>query len=576
MVYVYPEEGVDFWNDNLVMPKGAPNPDNAKTFINWMMAPENIAMASNFAGYMNAIKGSDEYLDESLAKLTRRSTCRPSTPIACGRRPTAAPRRASCATRCGRGSRSSRASAIWRQPVLVRPAARPLLAGTMPETVTVALWALNVGHPLAGLDAFVALVEARMVEAAGQGADLLVLPEYACEPWLWFAPRPLGRPAELDWLAARAEEALPQARRPAGAPWRGLLAGSDAGAPGEARPDGPHHRNRAHLLPAGRPGGDPGQALPAAARGQSAGYWMAPGDTVRIAHWRGLRLVIAVCLDIELPALAARLAPRAPDLLLVPSMTEKRSGFHRVFGCARARAVELMTTVCAVGCLGTAAGTPTRAPTSAVAAAFLPCEEGLGATGVAAELAPADSCDGSGTAADRPRPADRADSRAAYGRRRGLAGRLVGRPPGHRGGLRKGAVMRTVYSERHRLQDGKAELIDGKLLPCFEKPERAELIIARVREVALGEVLAPEDHGLAPLRRVHAEPYLALPRERLGRPGSPSTAPTTRCRSAGRPAGCGRSSPTASTASCPTSASMPARRSPPAPGRRRAALRTWR
>jgi hypothetical protein len=30
--------------------------------------------------------------------------------------------------------------------------------------------------------------------------------------------------------------------------------------------------------------------------------------------------------------------------------------------------------------------------------------------------------------------------------------------------------MKTIYSERHRLQDGKAELIDGKLMPCFEKP----------------------------------------------------------------------------------------------------------
>ena len=68
--------------------------------------------------------------------------------------------------------------------------------------------------------------------------------------------------------------------------------------------------------------------------------------------------------------------------------------------------------------------------------------------------------------------------------------------------------MRTIYSERHRLQDGQAELIDGKLLPCFEKPERAELIIARVREVALGEVLGPDEHGLEPLRRVHAEPFL--------------------------------------------------------------------
>jgi spermidine/putrescine transport system substrate-binding protein len=68
VVYVYPKEGVDFWNDNLVVPKGAPNPDNARTFINWMMAPENIAMASNFAGYMNAIEGSDKHLDASLAE----------------------------------------------------------------------------------------------------------------------------------------------------------------------------------------------------------------------------------------------------------------------------------------------------------------------------------------------------------------------------------------------------------------------------------------------------------------------------------------------------------------------------
>jgi hypothetical protein len=78
----------------------------------------------------------------------------------------------------------------------------------MPDTVTIALWALNVGHPLAGLDDFVALVDQRMAEAAGQGADLLMLPEYVSEHWLWFAPQPLARPAELDWMAEQAEEVL--------------------------------------------------------------------------------------------------------------------------------------------------------------------------------------------------------------------------------------------------------------------------------------------------------------------------------------------------------------------------------
>ena len=65
-VYIYPKEGLSFWADNFAIPKGAPNLENARTFVNWMMAPENAAAASNFTGYMNAIQGSDEYLDESI------------------------------------------------------------------------------------------------------------------------------------------------------------------------------------------------------------------------------------------------------------------------------------------------------------------------------------------------------------------------------------------------------------------------------------------------------------------------------------------------------------------------------
>lgn len=65
-VYVYPKEGLTFWADNFVVPTSAPNKENAKTFINWMMAPENAAIASNFTGYMNAIRGSDEFMDEAL------------------------------------------------------------------------------------------------------------------------------------------------------------------------------------------------------------------------------------------------------------------------------------------------------------------------------------------------------------------------------------------------------------------------------------------------------------------------------------------------------------------------------
>ena len=53
-----------------------------------------------------------------------------------------------------------------------------------PDTITLALWATNLGRPLNGLDAWAARVDARMAEAAAAGARMLVMPEYACEQWL--------------------------------------------------------------------------------------------------------------------------------------------------------------------------------------------------------------------------------------------------------------------------------------------------------------------------------------------------------------------------------------------------------
>ncbi len=70
------------------------------------------------------------------------------------------------------------------------------------------------------------------------------------------------------------------------------------------------------------------------------------------------------------------------------------------------------------------------------------------------------------------------------------------------------ATMKTVYSDDHRLQDGKAELNNGQLVPCFEMPQRADLVLARVGEVALGGVVEPTDHGLEPILRVHSEPFV--------------------------------------------------------------------
>jgi acetoin utilization deacetylase AcuC-like enzyme len=70
--------------------------------------------------------------------------------------------------------------------------------------------------------------------------------------------------------------------------------------------------------------------------------------------------------------------------------------------------------------------------------------------------------------------------------------------------------MRTIYSEDHARHHGRSELIDGKLQPCFEKPERAHLVRARVEAVGLGPVEPPRDFGLDPIRRVHSTDYVAF------------------------------------------------------------------
>jgi len=64
--YAYPREGFTGWMDNAAVPKGAPNLENAKLFIDFIMAPENAAMISNFARYANGIRGSDAYMDPEL------------------------------------------------------------------------------------------------------------------------------------------------------------------------------------------------------------------------------------------------------------------------------------------------------------------------------------------------------------------------------------------------------------------------------------------------------------------------------------------------------------------------------
>ena len=70
--------------------------------------------------------------------------------------------------------------------------------------------------------------------------------------------------------------------------------------------------------------------------------------------------------------------------------------------------------------------------------------------------------------------------------------------------------MKTVFSPLHSRRHVRTELDGGLLIEPHEKPSRAETILARVKDQALGEILEPEEFGLAPIQRVHTSDYVAF------------------------------------------------------------------
>lgn len=68
--------------------------------------------------------------------------------------------------------------------------------------------------------------------------------------------------------------------------------------------------------------------------------------------------------------------------------------------------------------------------------------------------------------------------------------------------------MLTVFSEKHALRDARTELYGGELVAPFECPRRAEYVLQRVREVRLGDVIAPREFGIEPVTRIHDSAFI--------------------------------------------------------------------
>jgi putrescine transport system substrate-binding protein len=64
--YLIPREGAQMWFDSFVIPADAPHPDEALTFIDFMMRPEIAAANSNYVYYANGNLASQELLEEDV------------------------------------------------------------------------------------------------------------------------------------------------------------------------------------------------------------------------------------------------------------------------------------------------------------------------------------------------------------------------------------------------------------------------------------------------------------------------------------------------------------------------------
>jgi spermidine/putrescine transport system substrate-binding protein len=64
--YVYPKEGAIFWVDNMCIPSGAENVDNAHKFIDFILRPEVGMVISEEMGYASPNKASIALLDEEV------------------------------------------------------------------------------------------------------------------------------------------------------------------------------------------------------------------------------------------------------------------------------------------------------------------------------------------------------------------------------------------------------------------------------------------------------------------------------------------------------------------------------
>ncbi|MCJ1885786.1 carbon-nitrogen hydrolase family protein [Pseudomonas sp. LA21] len=238
-------------------------------------------------------------------------------------------------------------------------------------------------------EAYAQHLENLCAEAAGQGARLLVLPEYAGLVLSGLLPMEVR--SDLHGSIAGLQPWLPKWLTLCESIARRMNLYFVPGSAPVLDADG-RYRNRAWLFgPNGLLGTQDKLLMTRFEREQ---WNIVGGEGLRVFETEFGRLGILICYDNEFPLLARTLAEQEVDLILAPSCTDTEAGYHRVRIGAQARALENQIAVLHSPTVGLAPWSPALDENVGRAGLYVPPDYGMPADGVLAlseELMPSES-----------------------------------------------------------------------------------------------------------------------------------------------------------------------------------------
>lgn len=246
------------------------------------------------------------------------------------------------------------------------------------QTVKVASAQYPIDQP-ATLDAWRDKIVRWVAEGAATGAEVLVFPEYAAIEQAAALGDKVYRDLDATLSAVADLEASRVALHQELAVKHGIfiLVGS-----GPARKGAGRFVNAAQLV---TPKGNVGVQDKLIMTPFETDWGITAGDEARVFDTELGLVGINICYDSEFPLLARAMAEAGAELLLVPSCTERMSGYHRVRTGSRARALENQIAAVVSPTVGAAPWSPAVDFNSGAAGIYVPAEQTISDTGILAQ-----------------------------------------------------------------------------------------------------------------------------------------------------------------------------------------------